>query len=201
MPGSVSDRTKSRAPMRDVASWWNQNGGKRSGLNTPPSSQNSESSSSSKKKGTWKSQCIPPGPPKTLFWCRDRLCSSLYPPLPSLAMWLANYKKVCQLAKQGEGRKESKTSERIHSVSFLRLHSLPLGLPGRSDFASASESIHWFVLIKCTSAEEGAAHSQAPFVAASTGSSASITPLRQMYLYMGPSCGGCCCYATACWPV
>lgn len=52
MPGSVSDRTKSRAPMRDVASWWNQNGGKRSGLNTPPSSQNSESSSSSKKKGT-----------------------------------------------------------------------------------------------------------------------------------------------------
>lgn len=153
------------------------------------------------KKERHKSQCIPPGPPKTLFWCRDRLCSSLYPPLPSLAMWLANYKKVCQLAKQGEGRKESKTSERIHSVSFLRLHSLPLGLPGRSDFASASESIHWFVLIKCTSAEEGAAHSQAPFVAASTGSSAFITPLRQMYLYMGPSCGGCCCYATACWPV
>lgn len=59
---------KSRAPMRDAASWWNKNGGKRSGLNTPPSSQNSESSSSSsKKKGTWKSQCIPPGPPKTLF--------------------------------------------------------------------------------------------------------------------------------------
>lgn len=106
--------------MRDAVSWWNQNGGKRSRLNAPPSSQDSESSSPSSKKGTWKSQCIPPGPPKMLFWCRDRLCSSLYPPFPSLAMWLVNYKKVCQLAQQGEGRKESKTSERISFSDFSR---------------------------------------------------------------------------------
>lgn len=89
-----------------------------------------------------KSQRSPSGPPSTLFWCQDRLFFSLSPSSASIARrWLANYKKVCQLAKLREGRKESKTSERIHSVSFLGLCALPLRLPGGSDFASASESI------------------------------------------------------------
>lgn len=89
-----------------------------------------------------KSHRRPSGPPSTLFWCQDRLFFSLSPSSASIARrWLAKYKKVCQLAKRGEGRKESKTSERIHSVSFLRLCALPLRLPGGSDFASASESI------------------------------------------------------------
>lgn len=58
---------KSRAPMRDAASWWNKNGGKGSGLNTPPSSQNSESSSSSKKKAHGRASVFPQVLPRRSF--------------------------------------------------------------------------------------------------------------------------------------
>lgn len=69
MPGSVSDRTKKSGSvgMRDAASWWNKNGGKRSGLNTPPSSQNSESSSSSKKKAHGRATVFPQVLPRRSF--------------------------------------------------------------------------------------------------------------------------------------